>query len=80
VRYEHAQAFMGMYRSHCQHLLNVMADHNFNEVEGAMRHFWQSLPVHMHPVISCQGVINQIAEKDEIVYAVCALCSLLSLP
>jgi hypothetical protein len=80
VRYEHAQAFMGMYRSHCQHLLNVMADHNFNEVEGVMRHFWQSLPAHMHPVISCQGVIDQIAEKDEIVYAVCALSLSLSLP
>eukprot|EP01087_Luapelamoeba_hula_P012895 TRINITY_DN3649_c0_g1_i1.p1 TRINITY_DN3649_c0_g1~~TRINITY_DN3649_c0_g1_i1.p1 ORF type:complete len:1214 (-),score=244.75 TRINITY_DN3649_c0_g1_i1:69-3710(-) len=68
VRWDHVQTFALMYRTHCQHLLDTAAWHNFPEIENLLSHFWQGLPAHFKNLLVLDGLTDFLVERDTLVY------------
>ncbi|XP_072045759.1 DNA-binding protein RFX6-like [Amphiura filiformis] len=70
VSREKLETFLMMYRTHCQRVLDTIVTSNFEEVQNFLLHFWQGMPKHMLPLLSCDFIVDIIVLCDNILYKV----------
>ncbi|XP_064650978.1 regulatory factor X 4-like [Lineus longissimus] len=68
VSEEKVSTFVMMYRTHCQRVLDTVIRANFDEVQNLLLHFWQGMPQHIVPIMSCREVIIVVGICDSILY------------
>ncbi|XP_033645716.1 DNA-binding protein RFX6-like, partial [Asterias rubens] len=67
---EKVETFLLMYQTHCQRILDTVVSSNFEEIQNFLLHFWQGMPKHMQPLLSCDVIIDVIALCDSVLYKV----------
>ena len=62
------ETFLVMYKTHCQRILDSVIRANFDEVHTLLFHFWQGIPCHLHPLITCHSFVHVVCACDGILY------------
>lgn len=63
-------AFSALYQGHIIHLLRLISAREFHLVEGALNHFWSTIPVDLYGCLQCQEALRIISIADDYLFQV----------